>query len=320
MNSAPSGRPSLSSYILAFAGIYLIWGSTYLGIRVAIESMPPFAMAAMRFLLAGSLLWIFVACQGPARPNLRQVRDNAVVGVFLLVGGNGLVAWAEQYIHSGVTALIIAVGPLFMVLTEWAWPGGQKPTRATVAGLALGFAGVSWLAAPWEAPAEGGLHVGGVIAILSACVFWSLGSIYGRRVRQPATPLLASSIQMVAGGAVLSLLATLQGEWGRLDLSAVSARSWIAFAYLTVIGSLVGFSTYVWLMKHSTPARVSTYAYVNPVVAVILGALILDEPVSSRTAVAAALIVIAVVIITTQKRTPAPVPAPVTTAPAGRPA
>jgi drug/metabolite transporter (DMT)-like permease len=296
-----SPPPSRTALILAFAAIYLIWGSTYLGIRVAIETMPPFLMAAARFLIAGSIIFLFVKLRGARWPTAHQWIANAIIGTLLLLGGNGLVVWAELTIPSGVTALLIGIGPLFIVLTEWAWPGGTRPTWVTMSALLLGFAGVTWLAAPWENSSGGQLNPAGVIAILGACVFWALGSIYSRHAKHGADPFLASSLQMLGGGAALAIVALLHGDFGNLDVSRISPRAWGAFAYLISMGSLVGFSTFVWLMKHSTPARVATYAYVNPVVAVFLGWLILGEPITTRTIIAAAIIVAAVVIITTEK-------------------
>jgi drug/metabolite transporter (DMT)-like permease len=293
--------PPRSSLLLAFAAIYLIWGSTYLAIRVAVETMPPFLMAAARFLIAGSLLFGFLKARGAAWPTAHQWRANAIIGTFLLLGGNGAVVWAEQFVPSGITALVIGIGPLFIVLTEWAWPGGLRPTAITLTALLLGFAGVTWLAAPWDQGTGGGLHLGGVAAILLGCVSWSIGSIYSRHAKHGAEPFLASSLQMIGGGGALLVLALLHGDLTRLDLAAIAPRAWGAFAYLIGAGSLIGFSTFVWLMKHSTPARVATYAYVNPIVAVILGWLILAEPITSRTVVASLLIIAAVALITTEK-------------------
>jgi drug/metabolite transporter (DMT)-like permease len=300
--SAAETKPPLSAFIAAFAAIYVIWGSTYLGIRITIETMPPFLMAAARFAIAGAILLLLMKLRGAAMPTPRQWRQNAIIGAFLLLGGNGLVAWAEQFVASGVTALIIGIQPVFMVLTEWAWPGGTRPGRAVWIGMMLGFVGVAWLAAPWEAAeAHGRLHAPGVIAILAACAFWAFGSIFSRHAKPAAPPLVAAAAQMLCGSVALGLVAAGTGEFGRVDVAGISGRSWIAFLYLVVIGSLVGFSTFVWLMKHSTPARVATYAYVNPIVAVFLGWLVLDEPISDRTLVGACLVVIAVVIVTTQK-------------------
>jgi drug/metabolite transporter (DMT)-like permease len=294
-------RPSTFAFVLAFAAIYLVWGSTYLGIRIAIETMPPFLMGGARFVIAGAALLLFLRLRGAARPTAHQWRTNAIIGTFLLLGGNGLVIWAEQTIPSGLTALLIGAGPLFIVLTEWAWPGGTRPTLVTTGALLLGFAGVIWLAAPWETASGGGLHPAGVFAILVACVSWAIGSIYSRHAKHGAEPLLAASLQMLGGGAALLVAALFHGDFPRLELAAISGRSWGAFVYLIGAGSLIGFSTFVWLMKHSTPARVATYAYVNPLVAVFLGWLILSEPITPRTIVASVIIIAAVAMITTEK-------------------
>lgn len=300
----PPPGPSRSALLLAFASIYVIWGSTYLGIRVAIETMPPFLMAGARFILSGAILLALLKVRGTAWPTFAQIRTNTFIGMLLLLGGNGFVVWAEQSIPSGITALLIGVSPLSIVLTEWAWPGGTRPGAITMAALLLGFAGVTWLAAPWEAAADGGLDPLGASAILAASIFWAIGSIYSRHSKHGADPFLAAALQMLGGGAALLVAAAAHGDFGRFDASAISSRSWFAFTYLTAIGSLVGFSTFVWLMKNTTPARVATYAYVNPVVAVFLGWLLLDEPIGPRTLVASAVIVTAVAIITTQKTRP----------------
>lgn len=293
--------PSRSSLLLAFAAIYLIWGSTYLAIRVAVETMPPFLMAAARFLIAGSALFTFLKLRGAPWPTAHQWRANAVIGTFLLLGGNGAVVWAEQFVPSGITALVIGIGPLFIVLTEWAWPGGQRPTVVTMIALFLGFVGVTWLAAPWEDTAGGGIHLGGVGAILLGCVSWGIGSIYSRHAKHGADSFVASALQMLGGGAALLVAALAHGDLARFDAAAITPQAWGSFAYLIGAGSLVGFSTFVWLMKHSTPARVATYAYVNPIVAVFLGWLILREPITPRTIVASIIIVAAVALITTEK-------------------
>jgi drug/metabolite transporter (DMT)-like permease len=303
--------PSRTALVVAFAAIYLIWGSTYLGIRVAVESMPPFAMASARFLVAGVLLFGFLKIRGAPWPTARQWRINAGIGTFLLLGGNGLVTYAEQVVPSGITALLIGVAPLFFVLIEWAWPGGTRPTAVTFGALLLGFFGVFWLAAPWESAAQSGLNLAGALTIIGSTVFWATGSIYSRRAKHGLDPLVASSLQMLTGGVALALVGYFHRDFAHLDLAGITLWAWLAFAYLVVIGSLVGFSTYVWLVKHSTPARVSTYAYVNPVVAVFLGWLLLGEAINPRTIVSSIIIVTAVVIVTVQKNQPAA--APVTT-------
>jgi drug/metabolite transporter (DMT)-like permease len=290
--------------LLAFAAIYLIWGSTYLAIRVAVATMPPFLMASARFLIAGGVLFGLLKLRGAPWPTAHQWRANAIIGILLLLGGNGAVVWAEQFVPSGITALLIGVGPLFIVLTEWAWPGGQRPTAVTMVALLLGFSGVTWLAAPWENAPGAGVHPGGVLAILLGCVSWSLGSIYSRHAKHGADPFLASSLQMLGGGVALLIVALASGDVARFEAAAVAPSAWGAFVYLIGAGSLVGFSTFVWLMKHSTPARVATYAYVNPIVAVFLGWLILREPITPRTLVASIIIIAAVAIIATAKSRP----------------
>lgn len=302
--STPVPGPSRTALVLAFASIYVVWGSTYLAIHVAVETMPPFLMASARFILAGGILLALLKLRGARWPTLAQWRINTVIGTFLLLGGNGLVVWASQLLPSGVIALLIGVGPLFIVLTEWAWPGGTRPSAITMAALLLGFGGIAWLAAPWENSASGGLNPLGALAVLGACISWGIGSIYSRHAKHGAEPLLAASLQMIGGGVVLIVAALVHGDFGGFEVAQVSARSWWAFAFLVTIGSLVGFSTFAWLMKNTTPARVATYAYVNPVVAVFLGWLILDEHITSRTIVASAVIVAAVAIITTQSAKP----------------
>ncbi|MCC6415902.1 MAG: EamA family transporter [Opitutaceae bacterium] len=296
-----SPAPARSSVIIALATIYVVWGSTYLAIKVAVETMPPFAMAAFRFLISGLLLLLFLGLRGCRRPTLRQWVDNTIIGSLLLLGGNGLVVWAERIIDSGITALLIGIGPLFVVLTEWIWPGGQRPTAGILGALLLGLAGVVWLAAPWESPHNGGLPFNGVAAILFACVCWAVGSIYSRHAKSSPDPFQAAALQMLGGSFGLFLTAWAIGDFTQLDLAAISARSWWALGFLVSVGSLVGFSTFVWLMKNVSPALASTFAYVNPIVAVFLGWWLLDEAVSARTFGAAAVIIAAVVIITVQK-------------------
>lgn len=297
----PAPFTARSSVILALATIYLVWGSTYLGIKIAVETMPPFAMAALRFLTAGLVLLLFLRLRGAPRPTRRQWVDNTVIGTLLLLGGNGLVVWAEQTLPSGITALLIGIGPLFVVLTEWAWPGGQRPTFAIIAALLLGLAGIVWLAAPWKTPLEGGLPPWEVLAVLFSCVCWAVGSIHSRHARSSPDPFQAAALQMLGGGLTLLLTALAVGDFTRLEITAVSPRSWLALAYLIVVGSLVGFSTFVWLMKNVPPALAATFAYVNPIVAVFLGWWLLDEAVTARTFGAASVIIASVVIITAQK-------------------
>jgi len=289
-----------TALLFAFAAIYLIWGSTYLAIRVAVETLPPFFMAGSRFVVAGSLLYAWLSFKGRAQATPRQWADNLMVGALLLVGGNGLVVWAEQAIPSGITTLIISVSPLFMVLADWMLPNGPRPTWPTLLGLALGFGGLVLLI--------GGGIPGGVPldlwrcgGLIIACISWTAGSLYSRYAKSPADPMTAATLQMLLGGGLMLLIGLIRGEAGLFHLSQLTRHSVGAWSYLVCAGSLIAFPAYVYLLKHSTPARVSTYAYVNPVVAVFLGWLILHEPVSTRTLVASAVIVVAVAIITTQR-------------------
>ena len=307
----PVTRPpptSRTAILLAFAAIYGIWGSTYLAIRVAVATLPPFAMAGCRFMVAGALLYGWLAFRGRASATPRQWRDNAVVGALLLLGGNGLVVWAEQKIPSGITTLIISVSPLFMVLFDWTLPHGIRPTRATFTGLALGFGGLVLLIGG-GVPGGASFDLWRCGGLMVACISWSVGSLYSRHTKNPADPMLAATLQMLLGGALMFLVGLARGETAGFQLQALTLRSTLAWGYLVAAGSLIAFPAYVYLLKHSTPARVSTYAYVNPVVAVFLGWLILGEPVSTRTLVASVVIVAAVAIITTQRGKAAAKPA-----------
>jgi drug/metabolite transporter (DMT)-like permease len=284
---------------LALAVLYLVWGSTYLGIAVAIETIPPFTMAALRFLAAGLALIAIVLVRRPAglrMPTLREIRDSVIVGVLLAAIGNGFVTLGEQTVPSGIAALFIGLTPVwFAVLSRIVF--GDRLPRLAEAGVVIGFAGVALLAWPLEG-VSGALEPVGLALVLIAPIAWSSGSLFAaRRARQPQPALLATGVQMVGGGVALATLALVTGEPGRFDPGAVSQGSLWALVYLTLIGSLVGYSTYAWLLAAAPVSTVSTYAYVNPVVAVILGALVLQEPITPRTIVAGAIIVGAVALI-----------------------
>lgn len=307
--------PSRFAFVAAFAAVYLVWGSTYLAIRVAVHSIPPFLMAASRFAVAGALLYGFLWATRRIQPTARQWRDNAIVGAFLMLGGNGLVCWAEQTVPSGIATLIISAGPFAVVLLEWgiraADPTGQRGARPTLpiwCGLAAGFAGLGLLVGPDLARGTGALNALNVGALLAATWLWSVGSLYGRYAAEPAEPFTASAIQMVTGSGWLLLGSLAMGEPARLDLAAITPASAWAWLYLTLVGSLVGFTAFAWLMRHSTPAKVYTYTYVNPIVAVFLGWLLLDEHVDARIFVAAAIVIAGVATITVAKSRPAPAP------------
>lgn len=295
--TSSSAPPSLARIVLAFAAVYVIWGSTYLAIRFAIETIPPFTMAGVRFVTAGALLFAWARARGVALPTRRQLRDGAVVGTFLLLGGNGAVVWAQQWVPSGLAALLVATVPLWMVVLDWVWGGARRPGPGVAFGLVWGLAGVALLTGGLGADTfEPGTLLGGLVVLVGS-LSWAVGSIYARTAKVPAAPRMATAVQMLAGGALLLIAGAAGGEWGGFDPGAVSLRSGLALAYLVVFGALVAYSAYIWLLGVSTAARVSTYAYVNPVVALFLGWALADEPLTPRTLAAAAVILSAVVVL-----------------------
>ena len=280
------------------AVIYVVWGSTYFAIRIAIETLPPMTMAGLRWLIAGLPLYVLLRLRGePIRPPRRQWLAAGVIGSLMLLGGNGLVCWAEQTVASGLAALIVGTVPLWIVLLEWLVFRGTRPTGRMLGGLILGLAGILILVGPRRLGGQP-IHLPGGIALLLACAFWALGSLYSRRADLPRSTWLATAMEMILGGAVLLIVGLAVGEAGKLDLAAISLRSVLALGYLVVFGSVVALTTYLWLLQVCLPARVATYAYVNPVIAILLGTLFANEPLSPRVAVAAAVIVAAVVVIT----------------------
>jgi drug/metabolite transporter (DMT)-like permease len=296
--------PDLSSctrLVAAFAAVYLIWGSTYLAIRLAIETLPPFTMAGVRFLIAGALLYGWLRLHKAVPPARVHWRNAAIVGGLMLMGGNGSVTWAEQRVPSGLAALLVATVPLWMAIMEAIRRGGTRPTRRIGAGLALGFAGIALLIGPVNLAGGERVDPLGAGVLLFAALSWAGGSLYSRQAQLPAVPLLGTAMEMLAGGALLVLAGGLSGEWQRIDLAAVSPRSLVALGYLVVFGSLLGFTAYLWLLRNTTPARASTYAYVNPIVAVFLGWAFAGEPLTWQTLLAAAVIVAAVVLINTSR-------------------
>lgn len=301
MREAPvSVHPSTAKLVAAFASVYLIWGSTYLAIRFAIETLPPFLMAGVRFLLAGTILYLWARLRGDTAPKRKQWGAALIVGGLLLLGGNGGVVWAEQHVPTGLTALLIATEPLWIVLLDWLRPGGIRPSRAVSVGLVLGFCGTIFLVAPGKL---GGSHVDtiGAVVLIAAAWSWATGSLYSRGSRLPSSPILSAGMQMVSGGALLILAGLGTGEWSHFALQTVSLKSLLAMGYLLVFGSLVGFTSYSWLLRVTTAAKASTYAYVNPLVAVFLGWSLAGEQITMRVILAAAVIVVAVAIITTQQ-------------------
>ena len=304
--AATSERPSRLRVVAAFAAVYVLWGSTYLAIKFALESLPPFWMAASRFLIAGAILYVWARRRGEPAPRRIHWRSALIVGGLLLLGGNGGVVWAEQRVPSGLAALLVATVPLWMVMLDGAGRGWKRPPVQVLAGVGIGLAGVALLVGPGRL-GGGGIDPVGAAVLIAASLSWTAGSLYSRRAPLPSSPLLGTAMEMLGGGALLAVAGLFAGDWQRLDLAAATPRSLLAVGYLVVFGSLVGFTAYVWLLKVSPPPLAATYAYVNPVVAVFLGWALADEPVTGRTLVAAAVIIGAVVLITTYRAKPQPV-------------
>jgi drug/metabolite transporter (DMT)-like permease len=299
-------RAAPPAVLAGLAALYLIWGSTFLAIKYAVESLPPFLMAGTRFGLAGLLLYGVRRLQGQPRPGAGQWGTALLTGALLLLGGNGLVTWAQQFVPSGSAALVVATTPLWMGLLAWLGYGGGRPGPRLVAGMAVGFAGAALLLKPALGQSSA---LGALFAILAATLLWSLGSLESRRRAARHDPLLTCGMQMLAGGALMLAAGTTLGEWSALGEKSVSPRSLAAFAYLTVFGSLIGFTTYTWLLRVAAPTAVATHAYVNPLVAVLLGWAFAGEPLGADVLLAAGLILGAVLLITVPRPRPAPAPA-----------
>ena len=283
----------------AFAALYIAWGSTYLAIRFALETLPPLLMAGARFLSAGTVLYAGARMLSEPTPARKTWGPAAIIGAFLLLGGNGAVVWAEKTVPSGVTALLVGATPFWMVLINWLGFGSARPSWRTVLGLVLGFIGLYVLIAPsHSALATDRIDPLGAGLIIAATLSWTVGSLYSKHALLPSSPVIASAMQMLTGGAMLFAAGLVHGESIPAHWSDISARSLWALAYLAIVGSLVGFSAYVYVLKHATPAKASTYAYVNPVVAVIMGWAVAGEPIGVRTIAAGVGIVAAVVLIT----------------------
>ncbi|MEM6325496.1 MAG: EamA family transporter [Bacteroidota bacterium] len=290
--------PPMAAVLAAFGIVYLVWGSTYLAIRFAIETLPPFTMAGSRFAIAGLVLYAIVRLRGAEAPRRAHWRTAAIVGTLLLVGGIGATTWAIQRIPSGIAALLVATLPMWMVLID-ATRQRVRPTASVALGVALGLAGVAVLIGPSELGSEP-VDLLGAVTVLGATMSWSAGSVYQRGAETAPDTLLNVAMQMLVGGVLLIALGGLLGE--RPVLDEASLRSMLSLAYLIVFGSLIAYSAYVWLLGVSTPAKVSTYAYVNPVVAVILGWWLADEPLNGRVVLAAVAVVTAVVLMTRRKK------------------
>ncbi len=279
---------------IAFFAVYVFWGMTYLAMRVAVEEIPPYLMAGSRFVLAGMVLWVWARRRAGPAPTALQWRAAAIVGGFLLLGGNASVAWAEQRVPSGLAALLIGVMPIWMVGLEWL-RRGARPSKQVIAGLLLGAVGVGLLVLP-QGGGKGMDLVGAAVLILAAAS-WAWGSVISKSAPLPRSPFLATSMEMIAGGVLCLLIGVLSGELDGFHVSEVSGRAAMAWLYLVVFGSLVAFTAYIWLLGVTSIAKVGTYAYVNPIVAVLLGWAVLGEPVTWRTVAAAAIILLGVALV-----------------------
>jgi drug/metabolite transporter (DMT)-like permease len=292
--TAAFARRSPAAVVAALATIYLVWGSTYLAIRVTDRTMPPLLMSSVRFLIAGTALYAF-ASRGRARPTLRQWGSAAIVGAALLLIGNGGVAWAETRLESGLAALMVAIIPLWVALMDRAF-FGRRLSPVAIAGLVVGFAGVALLVRP-----GGGGDVVAMLALVGTTAAWAGGSLYARGAALPESPLLSASMQMLAAAVFLGVAGLASGEATGIHADTFSTKPLIAFVYLVVVGSLIAFSAYAWLLKNVRISIVSTYAFVNPVVAVALGTVFLNETIGWTTMIAGAAIVVAVVSIVTAR-------------------
>ncbi|MDH3197764.1 MAG: EamA family transporter [Candidatus Krumholzibacteria bacterium] len=301
-----SAEPSARLLVFAFASVYLIWGSTYLAIRFAIETLPTFTMIGVRFLAGGAAMLAYAGARGESAPSARQWRDGAITGILMMGGGTGTVAWAEHRIHSNVAALMVATLPLWMVVLE----GLRTRTRGiaphVAIGIALGFGGVALMVKPaGDAVVARDIDPLGAGSVLAATLFWAMGSIYARHAPLPRSPFVTAGMQTACGGTALILFGLLAGEGGALDWRVFSAKSVLALLYLIVLGN-GAFIAYAWLLKVSTPARVSTYAYVNPLVAIVLGWMLADEILTPVQLAGAGLIVAAVALIIKYNRPRSP--------------
>ena len=308
--------PKKTLVIVAFAALYLIWGSTYLGIRFSIETIAPFLMAGARFVLAGTIMYAVACSQGIGESNWRNWRTSLIIGACLLLGGNGGVTISEKYIDSGLAALVVAIVPIYIVLLGWLTGMVPRPTPVMWMGLAGGFVGVGTLFGP-------GLHVHstagrnpaiGISILLVTSFIWSAGSLYSRVAKHAASPFLTAAQQMICGGILLLIAGVITGELPRFHAGSVSLLSAGSFIYLVLVGAVIGYTAYIWPLRHCDPAKVATYAYVNPIVAVLLGTLFAGETVTVRTLIAAGLIIDSVALIITAQQLRARV------APALRPA
>jgi drug/metabolite transporter (DMT)-like permease len=318
MNQHTHSSPRPLAIWAAMLSIYIVWGSTYLAIRFVVQTGMPFLMAGFRFLLAGMILFVFRRLRGDPSPTRNQWRSAVIIGVFMLTFGNGGVSWAEQRVASGVASLLVGSAPLWMflldALSHRLWPkrniagvagtgGSHRPGWLSILGVLVGFCGIVLLVGPSELTGlKGEIDFVGASVLTLGSFTWALGSLYSRSASLPVSPLLGTGMEMLGGGAGLMILGTLSGEWSRLNFVAISAQSWLGFGYLVIFGSLVGFASYTWLLRVAPTTLVSTYAYVNPIVAILVGNLLAQEPLTPRIVIATLVILSSVALITATQR------------------
>lgn len=297
-------RRNSTRILLAFGAVYFIWGSTYLFIKYAIETIPPFMLGATRFLVAGAVLYGIALWRGAVRPSAGDWRSAAVTGVLMLGIGNAAVVWSELTVPSGVVALIVSTVPIWIVLVDWLRPRGTRPRAPVVVGLALGIAGMVILVGPKAIVGEGHVNEVGALVLLVGSITWAIGTIMSKRSKRSASPLVYSALQMIAAAAAMAIASVVAGEPGRFEVAAVSWRSGLSWIYLVFAGSVIGYTAYIYLLGQVSAAKAATYAYVNPVIAVLLGWAFASEPIGSRTLIAAAVILAGVATITTAQSAP----------------
>jgi len=291
-------RPTWKT-LLAFSIIYFVWGSTFLGIRVGVREVPPLILAAMRFSVAGLALFGWVLARGERTPSLREWRSASILGMVIFLFDYGLLFWAEQRVPSGIAAVMLATIPVFMALSEIIFLRTQRLTIRLALALLIGIGGVGVLMSHSLNVGGAPIDKVGAMALIFASISWSIASVLARKLPLPDSKVMSSGAQMLAGGILLAIVAGALGEFRNFHPSAVSRGAWLALLYLIVAGSIIGFTAYVWLIHHESPTKVGTYAYVNPIVAVLVGYFLGGEALSTRTILGTLLVLISVVVITT---------------------
>jgi drug/metabolite transporter (DMT)-like permease len=288
-------RGSRGGVIIASIALYLVWGVTYLANRVAVAELQSFALAATRFVVAGGLLYGWLRVRGVPAPNRAEWRAAAIAGMLLCLG-NAFVAWAVHLLPLGIAAVLVAMTPGFLVLFDWLRPDGRRPGARVAAGLILGIVGIVVLMSTRDNGGRG-FHPLGALCVLLGCIAWAAGSIYSRSAPRPTSPFMLTASQMLSGGLALTPVALILGQFGEVGVTQLSVAWWQAFVFLVLFGSIIGFSAYIYLLSHSSPATAGSYAFVNPVIAAVIGAGLLDEQLAPRAFVAFAIILVAVALI-----------------------